>query len=153
MSHPNYRIIFSDSETAIAECILIEIPKIRQLIDNIKNDPKVKDKYIIGMKTIDPTIFSHIINVVKKKIDDCQNLEEYQKDYINKLHPSLLIEFIHTANLFELYDLQVLSSERFKRLINENDVSHIRDIFKIKNDFAPEEEKNIQKDNEWQEII
>ena len=153
MSHPNYRIIFNDSETAIAECILIEIPKIKQLIDNIKNDPKVKDKYVIGMKTINSVIFSHIIHLVKKKIDERNNLEEFQEKYIYSLHPSLLIEFIHTTNIFELYDLQRIASTRFRKLINENSVDHIRDIFKIKNDFTPDEENNIKKDNDWQEII
>lgn len=152
MSHPNYRILFSDKETAIAECILMEIPRIKRLIEDIRNDTKIKDKYTLGMKTINPDVFSHIINLVKKSMDGINNFDQIQVEYIETIHPTLLIEFIHTTNLFELHELKKIASTRFKRLIN-NDIVSIRKSFHLNNDFTEKEYENIKEDHKWDELI
>jgi len=54
-----------------------------------------------------------------------------------------------TSNLLEIKDLLNVCCKFIASIINGKESHEIRKIFGIKNDFTPEEEESILKENEW----
>ena len=53
------------------------------------------------------------------------------------------------AHYLEIQSLLDLTCQRLAEILTENSVEQIREIFHIKNDFTPEEEKELRSKIEW----
>ena len=60
----------------------------------------------------------------------------------------LLFDF-QAANFLNIKSLLDLVCQTVADMIKNKSPQQIREIFNIKNDFSPEEEEAIRKDNEW----
>ena len=56
---------------------------------------------------------------------------------------------IQAANFLEIKDLLDLTCKTVANMIKGKSPEEIRVTFNIKNDFTPEEEEQVRKENEW----
>lgn len=66
---------------------------------------------------------------------------------------STLFEMILTANSVSIKPLLDLTCKTVANMIKGKTPEEIRNTFNIKNDFTPEEEEQVRKENEWCEEI
>ncbi|KAJ6116130.1 hypothetical protein N7523_005811 [Penicillium sp. IBT 18751x] len=92
--------------------------------------------------------------------DDCSTEEEkdsrwkenieFEKEYFN-VDQETLLGIILAANYLEIEKLLDLGCNAVANMIKGKSVKEIRRIFNIPNDFTPEEEEEIRRQNEWAE--
>ena len=151
MTSVNYKIMLDGGkETAVSESILIKIPAVKTLIEQIKKNDKITDKTTLNMNNINNSIFSHIITLVKFQSDKSDaDILEFSNTIINNMDGNTLMDFILVTNKMELFHLKNLASARFLKIINNTNIDEIRTELKINNDFTATENKNVNDENEW----
>jgi len=66
-----------------------------------------------------------------------------------KMDMSLLFELILAANYLDIRSLLDVTCKTVANIIRGKSTEEIRRTFNIKNDFSPEEEEQVRKENEW----
>ena len=74
---------------------------------------------------------------------------DFDKDFLSKLGHSELFDLILAANYLDIKPLLDVTCKTVAGLIRGKSAEEIRKIFNIKNDFTPEEEEQVRKENEW----
>jgi S-phase kinase-associated protein 1 len=64
-----------------------------------------------------------------------------------------LFELIWAANYLDIKPMLDLTCKAVANMIKGKSPEEIRKTFNIKNDFTPEEEEKIRKENEWCEDV
>ena len=150
---PNYKVLLdNDRNISVTEDILISIPALNKLIENIKKDDKIVDKFTLDLQSINSETFGHVVAMVKYNLSTTNSEMEYQKfneTFIKNMDDNTLTDFILITHHFGLEKFKQLGITRFKNIINDNTIEGIRTELKVKNDFTQEETKNIAVDNEW----
>ncbi|KAI8807336.1 Skp1 family, dimerization domain-containing protein [Cladochytrium replicatum] len=80
-----------------------------------------------------------------KSSDD---IEDWDREFMN-VDQGTLFELILAANYLDMKALLDLGCKTVANMIKGKTVEEIRKIFNIVNDFTPEEEEQIRKENEW----
>ncbi|KAL7751910.1 hypothetical protein RI367_002432 [Sorochytrium milnesiophthora] len=78
------------------------------------------------------------------------DIEEWDAEFIN-VEQELLFEIILAANYLDIKPLLDLGCKTVANMIKGKTPEEIRKTFNIDNDFTPEEEEQIRKENEWAE--
>ena len=88
---------------------------------------------------------------IKKPLeDDIEKVVcEWDYEFLNSLEFSLFKNLINAANYLNIKDLLELTAAKVAHMIKDKSVPEIRDMFDIVNDFTPEEEERIRKEDEW----
>ncbi|KAJ3026457.1 UNVERIFIED_CONTAM: hypothetical protein HDU68_005632 [Siphonaria sp. JEL0065] len=81
----------------------------------------------------------------RRRADD---IEEWDADFI-KVDNEILFEIILAANYLDIKALLDLGCKSVANMIKGKTAQEIRDMFNIENDFTPEEEEQIRRENEW----
>ncbi|KAJ3413978.1 hypothetical protein HDV05_007267 [Chytridiales sp. JEL 0842] len=81
----------------------------------------------------------------RKRTDD---IDEWDAAYI-KVGNEELFEIILAANYMDIKPLLDLGCKTVANMIKGKTAEQIREMFNIENDFTPEEEEQIRKENEW----
>lgn len=76
------------------------------------------------------------------------NIPPWDQDFL-KLDQEKLFNLILAANYLDIKPLLELSCKTVANMIKGKTPEEIRKTFNIKNDFTPEEEEEIRKENEW----
>ena len=86
----------------------------------------------------------------KEKVEDVSKIEfcEWDLEFI-KLENELLFGIVLAANYLENQDLLDLACSTLANMIKGKPVEEIRKTFNIKNDFTPEEEAELEKENDF----
>ena len=66
-----------------------------------------------------------------------------------KVDLNTLFELILAANYLDIHQLLDVTCKSIANIIKGKSPEEIRKIFNIKNDFTPEEEEQVRKENEW----
>ncbi|ORY52280.1 E3 ubiquitin ligase SCF complex, Skp subunit [Rhizoclosmatium globosum] len=77
-----------------------------------------------------------------------EDIEERDKEFMN-VDQGTLFEIILAANYLDMKNLLDLGCKTVANMIKGKSVEEIRKTFNIVNDFTPEEEEQIRKENEW----
>ncbi|XP_074310408.1 SKP1-like protein 1A [Silene latifolia] len=75
-------------------------------------------------------------------------LKKWDEDFV-KVDQSTLFDLILAANYLNIKDLLDLTCQTVADMIKGKTPEEIRKTFNIKNDFTPEEEEEIRKENQW----
>lgn len=75
----------------------------------------------------------------------------WDQTYINQLDQSLLFDLIVASNFLDIRGLLDLTCKAAANLIRGRTVEEIRKNFNIKNDFTPQEEEQLIRENAWAE--
>ena len=70
-------------------------------------------------------------------------------DFLESMEMELLFEVIKAANFLEIESLLDLTCAKVATMLKGKSVEEIRQTFGIENDFTPEEEEEIRKENAW----
>lgn len=81
----------------------------------------------------------------EKKTDD---IDPWDQDFL-KVDQGTLFELILAANYLDIKGLLDVTCKTVANMIKGKMPEEIRKTFNIKNDFTPEEEEQIRKENEW----
>ena len=75
--------------------------------------------------------------------------QAYDREFI-RVEDEVLFNIILAANFLDIKDLLDLSCKTVADYIKECPTPQaIRDRFKIQNDFSPEEEEEVRRENDW----
>jgi S-phase kinase-associated protein 1 len=81
----------------------------------------------------------------EKSEDDKKN---FDADFV-KVDQATLFELILAANYMNIKQLLDLCCQTVANMIKGKTPAEIRKTFNIKNDFTPEEEEEVRKENQW----
>ncbi|KAJ3379778.1 E3 ubiquitin ligase complex SCF subunit scon-3 [Entophlyctis sp. JEL0112] len=77
-----------------------------------------------------------------------EDIDDRDKEFIT-VDQGTLFEIILAANYLDMKNLLDLGCKTVANMIKGKTVEEIRKTFNIVNDFTPEEEEQIRKENEW----
>ncbi|KAJ3061522.1 hypothetical protein HDU98_002573 [Podochytrium sp. JEL0797] len=152
------RLTSSDNqEFSIAK----EIADQSVLIKNMLEDIGDADDQPIPLPNVSGAILQKVIEYATMHKDDApptpedeaklktsEDIEERDKEYMN-VEQGTMFEIILAANYLDMKNLLDLGCKTVANMIKGKSVEEVRKLFNIVNDFTPEEEEQIRKENEW----
>lgn len=87
---------------------------------------------------------------VERSKRTAENISEWDQKYLS-VDQEMLFEIILTANYLDIRSLLEVGCKTVANMIKGKSPEDIRKTFNITNDFTPEEEAQIRRENEWAE--
>ncbi|KAF4397156.1 hypothetical protein G4B88_009002 [Cannabis sativa] len=138
-------LISSDGESfEVEEAIAIQSQTIKHMIEDGCADNG------IPLPNVTSKILTLVIEYCKKHADSSNStdLQSWDANFV-KLDQATLFELILSANYLNIANLLDLTCQTVADMIKGKTPEEIRKLFNIKNDFTPEEEEAIRKENQW----
>uniref|UniRef100_M8BFL1 SKP1-like protein n=1 Tax=Aegilops tauschii TaxID=37682 RepID=M8BFL1_AEGTA len=115
----------------------------------------------IPLPNVDSKILSKVIEYCKKHVQanassststaapaPAEDLKSFDADFV-KVDQATLFDLILAANYLNIKGLLDLTCQTVADMIKGKTPEEIRKTFNIKNDFTPEEEAEIRRENQW----
>ncbi|CAL5322336.1 unnamed protein product [Camellia sinensis] len=120
----------------------------------IKN--MVEDGYVLNVipvPNVDAKTLAVVIEYCKKHAESeaeeaARDLIKFDSEFLDR-DQEVLCDLIMTTNFLDVKELLVALCQTVADMIKGKSPDEIRKIFNIKNDFTPEEEEKIRKENSW----
>lgn len=143
----------SDNETfEVEEAVAVESQTIKHMIeDDCANTtiplPNVSSKILAKViEYCKKHVESPKIDEVNKTADD--ELKTFDAEFV-KVDQATLFDLILAANYLNIKSLLDLTCQTVADMIKGKTPEEIRKTFNIKNDFTPEEEEEVRRENAW----
>lgn len=81
--------------------------------------------------------------------DKSEEMPQWQTDWLKGLNIEVIMELILASNFLDIKPILDSCCKYIAKMIAGKTVPEIRELFNIKNDFTPEEEEQIAKENAW----
>ncbi|XP_059286652.1 SKP1-like protein 1 [Lycium ferocissimum] len=142
----------SDGETfEVEESVAMESQTIKHIIeDDCANTS-------IPLPNVTSRILAKVIEYCRCHVDAAaktddkaseDDLKNFDADFV-KVDQSTLFDLILAANYLNIKSLLDLTCQTVANMIKEKTPEEIRKIFNIKNDYTPEEEEEVRRENAW----
>ncbi|GAU38153.1 hypothetical protein TSUD_263770 [Trifolium subterraneum] len=142
-----------DGETFdVEEAVALESQTIKHMIEDDCIDSGIPLPNVTGK------ILAKVIEYCKKHVQGASSEEEkplnedalkaWDLDFV-KVDQTTLFELILAANYLNIKSLLDLTCKAAADMIKDKSPEEVREIFHIENDFTPEEEADIRKENKW----
>ncbi|CAH1424227.1 unnamed protein product [Lactuca virosa] len=141
----------SDGETfEVDEAVAVESQTIKHMIeDNCAGSS-------IPVPNVTSKILSKVIEYCKKHVDTpktddktaAEDLRSFDTEFTN-VDQGTLFDLILAANYLNIKNLLDLTCQAVADMMKGKTPEQIRELFNIKNDFTPEEEAEVRKENAW----
>ncbi|SPT20894.1 unnamed protein product [Triticum aestivum] len=104
----------------------------------------------IPLPNVDSKILSKVIEYCKKHAAaaPAEDLKSFDAEFV-KVDQATLFDLILAANYLNIKGLLDLTCQTVADMIKGKTPEEIRKTFNIKNDFTPEEEAEIRRENQW----
>ncbi|CAL0311449.1 unnamed protein product [Lupinus luteus] len=142
----------SDGEAfEVDEAVAIESQTIKHMIEDDCADNG------IPLPNVTSKILAKVIEYCKKHVDAAasednkpndEDLKAWDADFV-KVDQSTLFDLILAANYLNIKSLLDLTCQTVADMIKGKTPEEIRKTFNIKNDFTPEEEEEVRRENQW----
>ncbi|XP_074324597.1 SKP1-like protein 1A [Apium graveolens] len=146
----------SDNETfEVEEAVVVEALTIKHMIEDDCANTTIPLPNVTGM------ILAKVIEYCKKHVESTKanneenkedakddDLKKFDDDFVN-VEQHVLFELILAANYLNIKSLLDLSCQKVADSIKDKTPEEIRKIFNIQNDFTPDEEEALRKENAW----
>ncbi|PWA40175.1 Skp1 domain-containing protein [Artemisia annua] len=140
----------SDGETfELDEMVALESQTIKKMIEDDCDNSFI---------TLDCTarILSKVIEYCKKHVETPTNddkvakedLESFDAEFV-KVNFSTLVDIIMAADYLKIKSLMTLTAQTVADMIRGKSPEELRRLFNVKNDFTPEEEEELRRENPW----
>lgn len=152
------KIITSDEKTFTVskKAVLLSVT-LKHLLEDMMDMPS--DECCIPLPNVTGNTFEKILEylnqyaeTVPPQIDTTgavmDDICDWDKSYMI-MEQSLLFDVMLAANYLDIKSLLELSCKTVALMIKGKTTEEIRQTFGIENDFTPEEEEQIRKENEW----
>ncbi|OMO65551.1 SKP1 component [Corchorus olitorius] len=147
----------SDGETfEVEEAVAVESQTIKHMIEDDCADSE------IPLPNVTSSILSKVLEYCKKHVEAAaaadketekeKKAEDDMKTWdaaFVQVDQNTLFDLILAANYLNIKGLLDLTCQTVADMIKGKSVEDIRKTFNIKNDFTPEEEAEIRKENQW----
>ncbi|CAI9769026.1 unnamed protein product [Fraxinus pennsylvanica] len=146
----------SDGETfEVEEKVAVESQTIKHMIEDGCADTS------IPLPNVTSKILAKVIEYCKRHVDAAadgtpatadrvadEDLKTFDADFV-KVDQSTLFDLILAANYLNIKSLLDLTCQTVADIIKGKTPEEIRKTFNIKNDFTPEEEEEVRRENAW----
>ncbi|KAL5557830.1 hypothetical protein UlMin_034041 [Ulmus minor] len=143
----------SDGETfEVDEAVALESQTIKHMIEDDCADNG------IPLPNVTSKILSKVIEYCKKHVETPKlderattvddELKAWDADFV-KVDQATLFDLILAANYLNIKSLLDLTCQTVADMIKGKTPEEIRKTFNIKNDFTPEEEEEVRRENQW----
>lgn len=124
--------------------------KVASMSVTVKNMIEDMDVHAIPLPNVTSKTLSKVIEYCNKHVDEKESdeLKLWDKDYV-KVDKNMLFDLILAANYLDIRSLLDLTCLCIADMIKDYSVEQVRELFGIANDFTPEEEAEIRKENAW----
>ncbi|XP_040244505.1 SKP1-like protein 1 isoform X2 [Aegilops tauschii subsp. strangulata] len=137
-------------EFQVEEAVAMESQTIRHMIEDDCADNG------IPLPNVDSKILSKVIEYCKKHVQaspkpadsGAADLKSFDAEFV-KVDQATLFDLILAANYLNIKELLDLTCQTVADMIKGKTPEEIRKTFNIKNDFTPEEEAEIRRENQW----
>ncbi|CAI0553857.1 unnamed protein product [Linum tenue] len=104
----------------------------------------------IPLPNVTGRILAKVIEYCKKhhEAPKPDGLKSWDEDFV-KVDQNTLFDLILAANYLNIKDLLDLTCQTVANMMKGKTPEEIRAIFNIKNDFTPEEEEEVRRENQW----
>ncbi|TYI75412.1 hypothetical protein E1A91_D06G002100v1 [Gossypium mustelinum] len=119
---------------------------------------EVDEAVALESQTIKHMILSKVIEYCKKHVEASKSedrsasldddLKAWDADFV-KVDQATLFDLILAANYLNIKGLLDLTCQTVADMIKGKTPEEIRKTFNIKNDFTPEEEEEVRRENQW----
>ncbi|AES77879.1 putative S-phase kinase-associated protein [Medicago truncatula] len=141
----------SDNETfEVPEAVALESQTIKHMIEDDCTDNGIPVPNVTGQ------ILAKVIEYCKKHVDAASSDEKPSEDDLKnwdaefvKVDQDTLFDLILAANYLNIKSLLDLTCQSVADMIKGKTPEEIRKTFNIKNDFTPEEEEEVRRENQW----
>ncbi|KAL1561106.1 SKP1-like protein 1A [Salvia divinorum] len=149
----------SDGEVfEVDEAVAVESQTIKHMIeddcvDNVIPIPNVTGKILSKVieyckKHVDAAASSASTKAEDKVASSDDDLKAFDADFV-KVDQATLFDLILSANYLNIKSLLDLTCQTVADMIKGKTPEEIRKTFNIKNDFTPEEEEEVRRENQW----
>jgi len=149
------RILTNDAQEKTVSFDSLKLSKTFLALLSYPDSPDEQDNFEITNEMIPLAVSSKIFDKVIEYCDYHTNdhtkeqINQFDKDFL-KLDDSILFDLILAANYLEISCLLDITCQTVANYIKAcKTPSEIRHRFNITNDFTPEMEVEIEKENEW----
>ncbi|PSS25976.1 SKP1-like protein [Actinidia chinensis var. chinensis] len=136
----------SDGETfEVEETVALESQTIKHIIEADCADT------CIPLPNVTSKILAKVIEYCKRHVDtkaDEDELKTFDTEFV-KVDQAMLFDLILAANYLNIKSLLDLTCQTVADMIKGKTPEEIRKTFNIKNDFTPEEEEEVRRENAW----
>ncbi|GMI66084.1 ARABIDOPSIS SKP1 HOMOLOGUE 1, UFO INTERACTING PROTEIN 1, S phase kinase-associated protein 1 [Hibiscus trionum] len=141
----------SDGESfEVDEAVALESQTIKHMIEDDCADNG------IPLPNVTSKILAKVIEYCKKHVESPKTDDRSADDYLNawdadfvKVDQATLFDLILAANYLNIKGLLDLTCQTVADMIKGKTPEDIRKTFNIKNDFTPEEEEEVRRENQW----
>ncbi|KAK9108680.1 hypothetical protein Sjap_016740 [Stephania japonica] len=140
----------SDNETFdIEEAVAVESQTIKHMIEDDCADS------VIPLPNVTGKILAKVIEYCKKHVDASKSDDRSDEELNNwdaefvKVDQATLFDLILAANYLNIKSLLDLTCQTVADMIKGKTPEDIRKTFNIKNDFTPDEEEEVRRENQW----
>ncbi|KAL6978185.1 SCF ubiquitin ligase complex protein SKP1b [Sarracenia purpurea var. burkii] len=143
----------SDGETfEVDEAVALQSQTIKHMIEDDCTDSG------IPLPNVTSKILSKVIEYCKKHAENPKSedssagveddLKAFDAEFVN-VDQGTLFDLILAANYLNIKSLLDLTCQTVADMIKGKTPEEIRKLFNIKNDFTPEEEEEVRRENQW----
>lgn len=140
----------SDGETfEVEETVALQSQTIRHMVEDDCADS------VIPLPNVTGTILSMVVEYCKKHVEAAaaaaggdNDVKNWDRDFV-KVDQETLFDLLLAANYLNIKDLLELTCQATADMIKDKSPEEVRRIFHINNDFTPQEEQEIRRENQW----
>ncbi|GAV79380.1 Skp1 domain-containing protein/Skp1_POZ domain-containing protein, partial [Cephalotus follicularis] len=142
----------SDGETfEVDEAVALESQTIKHMIEDDCTDNAIR------LPNVTSKILSKVIEYCKKHVESPkpddrvavdEDLKTWDAEFV-KVDQATLFDLILAANYLNIKSLLDLTCQTVADMIKGKTPEEIRKTFNIKNDFTPEDEEEVRRENQW----
>ncbi|KAI8536962.1 hypothetical protein RHMOL_Rhmol10G0297700 [Rhododendron molle] len=141
----------SDGEAfEVEEVVALESQTIKHMIEDDCADS------VIPLPNVTSKILAKVIEYCKKHVETPKTEDRSAEDELKtwdaefvKVEQPVLFDLILAANYLNIKSLLDLTCQTVADMIKGKTPEEIRKTFNIKNDFTPEEEEEVRRENQW----
>ncbi|KAJ7536810.1 hypothetical protein O6H91_12G082500 [Diphasiastrum complanatum] len=136
----------------VDEAVAFQSQTLKNVIEDTGNDSAVPLPNVTGK------ILAKVIEYCKYHVDlhksgdekaiPEEDVKAWDADFV-KVDQATLFDLIMAANYLDIERLLWLTYQTLADMIKGNTPEEIRKTFNIKNDFTPEEEEEVMRENQW----
>eukprot|EP00249_Psilotum_nudum_P009427 c21929_g1_i1 orf=415-891(-) len=144
---------FDDEMFEVDEMVAFESQTIKNMIEDTGCDAPIR------LPNVSSRILAKVIEYCKFHVDARQggddrvclsdsDVKSFDADFV-KVDQQTLFDLILAANYLNIKNLLDLTCQTVADMIKGKTPEEIRRTFNIKNDFTPEEEEEVRRENQW----
>lgn len=129
-----------------------KVAMMSEMVKNMMEDTDAKDA--VPLPNVNGKVLARVIEYCKfhieanKKGPDGKPFKS-DEEFVTGVDQSTLFDLILAANYLIIKCLLDLTCQRVANMIKGKTPEEIRKQFNIKNDFTPEEEEEVRRENQW----